>query len=95
MIARTGIEPVLILKSILFITRHLHNLTCFAGRKVWRRSELPLFRRRRDTNVPDFIGDSTITYSFEGPFSGFGLVFSHEDDTVNFDTQPLGELKLM
>ena len=32
---------------------------------------------------------------FEGRFTGFGLVFSHEDDTVNSETQPLGELKLM
>src|SRR5438128_1347298 len=32
---------------------------------------------------------------FEGRFTGFGLVFSHEDDTVNPEAQPLGELKLM
>src|SRR5207249_5226363 len=31
----------------------------------------------------------------EGRFTGLGLVFSHEDDTVNSETQPLGELKLM
>src|SRR5580765_7626740 len=35
------------------------------------------------------------TVYFEGRFAGFGLVFSHEDDTVNSETQPLGELKLM
>src|SRR5205823_3077165 len=35
------------------------------------------------------------TVYFEGRFTGFGLVFSHEDDTVNSETQPLGELKLM
>src|SRR5436190_15258877 len=32
---------------------------------------------------------------FEGRFTGFGFVFSHEDDTVNSEAQPLGELKLM
>ncbi|TMP98950.1 MAG: hypothetical protein E6L09_10625 [Verrucomicrobia bacterium] len=32
---------------------------------------------------------------FEGRFTGFGLVFSHEDDTMNPEAQPLGELKLM
>src|SRR5439155_2258045 len=35
------------------------------------------------------------TMDFEGSFTGFGVVFGHEDDTVNSEAQPLGELKLM
>src|SRR5436309_3658169 len=35
------------------------------------------------------------TMHFEGRFTGCGLAFSHEDDTVNSEAQPLGELKLM
>src|SRR6266566_1819515 len=35
------------------------------------------------------------TMHFEGRFTGCGLAFGHEDDTVNSEAQPLGELKLM
>src|SRR6266542_4837045 len=35
------------------------------------------------------------TVYVEGSFTVFGLVFSHGDDTVNSEAQPLGELKLM